>query len=116
MPHILISTSIACGELTLLVTTQIKSREAVVTNGQLLRGGVSSGRQDGDTVVLGRAVLSSAHATNLPSIYPSMQNPQAHRPIHWKYVAAMHQVRILPALGRGAASYPAIRARIRHHI
>ena len=38
--------------LTLLVTTEIESREAVVTDGQLLRGRVCGRLQDGDTIVL----------------------------------------------------------------
>lgn len=38
--------------LTLLVTTQVEGSEAVVANGKFLGGGVGSGLQDGDTVVL----------------------------------------------------------------
>lgn len=38
--------------LTLLVTTQIEGGEAVVANSKFLGGGVGSGLQDGDTVVL----------------------------------------------------------------
>ena len=37
--------------LTLLVTTEIEGREAVVADGQLLGGGVCGRLQDGDTVV-----------------------------------------------------------------
>lgn len=38
--------------LTLLVTTEIESREAVVADGQLLGGGVCGRLKDGNTVVL----------------------------------------------------------------
>lgn len=52
--------------LTLLVTTEIESREAVVADGQLLGGRVCGRLQDGDTVVL-LNILSANKPHTTPS-------------------------------------------------
>ena len=61
--------------LTLLVTTEIEGREAVVADGQLLGGRVCGRLQDGNTVVLLNVLSANSPiqrpVLNSPVLYPS---------------------------------------------
>lgn len=76
--------------LTLLVTTQIEGGETVVANGKFLGGGVGSGLQDGDTVVLCVHLSANSSFNALPSLGSSELRPAVALAFFSQTVCSVH--------------------------